>query len=278
MSASAYNPAMDDRLLRLGVGAMVKDLRRAIRWTQRELAARSGVSQSLICAIENGRLADLTFNRVNRLLVAMGGRLIVEVARPWLGDRPLQRDPAHVRCMTYVRQRLERAGWLVMIEVEIGGDRSRGWIDLLAFDPRTGTVLMIEVKTEINDVGAIERALGWYEREAWAAARRNGWHARTVIACLFVLATDASDDRIQANRSLFDREFPLRWRDMVAVVSGGSPARKGRALAMIDPHSRRRDWTRPTRIDGRRTAAPYADYIAFMSQIQPATPRSNRST
>lgn len=269
---------MDDRLLLLRVGATVKDLRRAIHWTQRELAARSGVSQPLVCAIENGRLATLTFARVNRLLVAMGGRLIVDMTRPWLGDRPLQRDPAHVRCVTYVRQRLERAGWLVMTEVEIGGDRSRGWIDLLAFDPRTGTVLVIEVKTEINDVGAIERALGWYEREAWAAARRNGWRPRTVIGCLLVLATDASDARIQVNRAVFDRDFPLRWRDMVAILSGPSSDNRGRALAMIDPRSRRHDWARPTRIDGRRSAAPYAEYIAFMSRIQPAVPPRPRSS
>lgn len=263
---------MDDRLLLLRVGATIKELRRTTRWTQRELAARSGVSQPLVCAIENGRLADLTFARVSRLLVAMGGRLIVDVARPHLGDRRLQRDPAHVRCVAYVRKRLERAGWLVMTEVEIGGDRSRGWIDLLAFDPRTGTVLVIEVKTEIHDVGAIERTLGWYEREAWTAARRIGWRPRTVIGWLLVLATDASDTRIQFNRAVFDRDFPLRWRDMVAIVSGTSPINGRRALAMIDPSSRRRDWTRPTRIDGRRSAAPYADYVAFMSRIPPTIP------
>lgn len=278
MSASCDNSGMDDRLLHLRVGATVKELRRAILWTQRELAARSGVSQPLICAIENGRLANLTFARVNRLLVAMGGRLMVDVARPWLGDRPLQRDPAHVRCVTYVRRRLERAGWLVMTEVEIGGDRSRGWIDLLAIDPRTGTVLVIEVKSEIHDIGAIERALGWYEREAWAAARRIGWRPLIVIGCLLVLATDASDSRIQVNRAVFDRDFPLRWRDMVAIVSGASNVNGRRALAMIDPRSRRRDWTRPTRIDGRRSAAPYADYVAFMSRIQPTVPAPQRSS
>ncbi len=157
-----------------------------------------------------------------------------------------------------------------MTEVEIGGDRSRGWIDLLAFDPRTGTVLVIEVKTEISDVGAIERSLGWYEREAWAAARRIGWRPRTVIGCLLVLATDVSDTRIQVNRAVFDRDFSLRWRDLVAITSGTTPENGRRALAMVDPRSRRRDWTRPTRIDGRRSPAPYADYIAFMARLRAA--------
>ena len=34
-----------------------------------------------------------------------------------------------------------------------------------------------------------------------------------------------------------------------------------RNLALIDPRSKRRQWLRPSRVDGRRSAAPYADYI-----------------
>ena len=47
-------------------------------------------------------------------------------------------------------------------------------MDLLAWHPATGLLLVIEVKTELHDLGANERQLNWYEREAWAAARRLG--------------------------------------------------------------------------------------------------------
>jgi hypothetical protein len=36
---------------------------------------------------------------------------------------------------------------------------------------------------------------------------------------------------------------------------------------MIDPLSRRRDWLRPTRLDGRRTRAPHEDYAAVARRL-----------
>ena len=75
----------------------------------------------------------------------------------------------------HIARRLERSNWNVATEVEVGGDRSRGWIDLLAFRPATGLLLVVEVKTEIHDLGQIDRALGWYERED--GMRRGDWLA-----------------------------------------------------------------------------------------------------
>jgi hypothetical protein len=34
----------------------------------------------------------------------------------------------------------------------------------------------------------------------------------------------------------------------------------GRGLAVVDPTSKRRDWLRATRVDGRRSPAPFRDY------------------
>jgi hypothetical protein len=133
------------------------------------------------------RIADLTFNSANRLLEAMGARLAVDVSAPFLPDREPQRDTAHAHCSAYAAIRLKRSGWETAGEVEVGGDRSRGWIDLLAYHPQHRLLLVIEIKTEIRDLGAIERSLGWYEREAWAAARRLGWRPRQIVGCLFLL-------------------------------------------------------------------------------------------
>lgn len=136
---------------------------------------------------------------------------------------------------------------------------------------------MIELKTEVHDLGQIERNLGWYEREAWAAARSVGWRPRTVRGCLLLLATVANDTRVAENRISIDAGFPLRSRHLAAILagddqaagkedaaSGGRTASAGRGIAMIDPASKRRAWCRPLRIDGRWTAAPYADYADFM--------------
>jgi transcriptional regulator with XRE-family HTH domain len=257
-----------DRLLLLQIGAIVRDLRRLIGWTQRELASRARVSQSLVSAIENGRLANASISTVSRLLEAMGSRLILDATRPQVADRERQRDAGHVRCVTYVVRRLVTAGWQVATEVEIGAGRTRGWIDILAFHPGLRLVLVIEVKTELSDFGALERQVGWYEREAWAAGRRLGWRASTVHSAVLLLASEAVDARLRDLRASIDRVFPGRARELTALVAGNPVADlPRRSIAAVDPLSRRSSWIRPTWIDGRRTRAAYADYVGFLARL-----------
>ncbi|HET7472400.1 MAG TPA: helix-turn-helix domain-containing protein [Candidatus Limnocylindrales bacterium] len=137
---------MRDRLLIVRIGAIVRDLRRAVGWTQRRLASEAGVSQSLVSAIENGHLRNLTVTTLTVVLDAMGSRLIIDATRPFLGDRERQRDVGHIRCVNHVVRRLMAAGWQVATEVEIGAGNARGWIDILAFHPVLRIVLVIEVK------------------------------------------------------------------------------------------------------------------------------------
>jgi transcriptional regulator with XRE-family HTH domain len=250
------------------VGIAINALRTSIGWSQRELGDRSGVSQSMVCRIERGQVHDLTFGTAESLLWAMGARLVVQVDSPFLGDRERQRDPVHARLSAYVVRRLRAHGWEVRVEVEVGGDRSRGWIDVLAFHSTTGVLLVIELKTEIHDLGQIERSLGWYEREAWAAARRFGWRPSRLVGCLLLLMTEANDRRAAANRGSIDLGFPVRARDLIRSVRGDAePMVEGRAIAMVDPRSKRRDWCRAMRIDGRRSRAPFLDYADFMRVV-----------
>lgn len=75
-----------------------------------------------------------------------------------------QHDTVHAICSGYVDRRLHRAGWTVAREVEIVHGRSHGWIDLLAFEPTTRTLVVIEVKTRLDDIGGLERQAAWYVR------------------------------------------------------------------------------------------------------------------
>lgn len=254
-----------DKASRETVGTAIASIRDVLGWTQGELAGRVGQTQGWISRVENGRFEDLTFTTAERLLGAMGARLVVSVDAPYLGDRQRQRDPAHSRMSAHVATRLARDGWKVATEIEVGGDRSRGWIDILAYHPATGMLLVIELKTEIRDLGAIQRSLGWYEREAWQAARRLGWRPRQIIGCLLLLATEANDIRSAANRDVLDVEFRWRAPDLSAIIAGDiPPGGSSRCVAMVDPRSRRRTWVRPLRLDGRRARSPYQDYADFM--------------
>jgi transcriptional regulator with XRE-family HTH domain len=247
------------------IGRLVRDGRVLSRWTQHELERRSGISQSRISRIERGSCATVRVVEIDRLFVAVGMRYRLDAILP--SAAPLVRDAVHIRCAAYVQRRLEAAGWLVRREVAIGDRGSRGWIDVLAFHPATRALLVIEIKTELHDLGAIERSLNWYVREAQRAAAAIGWRARTVSSALVVLATTINDDAIRANRAGVDVAFPGRAVGLRPVVSGDT-SDCARTIAMIDPRSRRRTWLWPTVIDGRRSRAPYADYIAAARAIE----------
>jgi transcriptional regulator with XRE-family HTH domain len=248
------------------IAAAVLEIRTTVGWSQRELSRRSTVPQSMISRIEAGHVAQVSLATATRLLATMGARLRLEIDAPFLGEQRRQLDPAHARMSGHIARRLRRTDWQVVTEVEVGGDRSRGWIDLLAFHPPNGLLLVIEVKTEIHDLGQIDRTLGWYEREAWAAGRRLGWRPLAMIGCLLLLMSRENDGAVAFNREGLRHLFPVRAAGLRRIVGGEEPAttRRTRALAMVDPRSRRRVWLRPTRDEGRRTPAPYANYSDFM--------------
>jgi len=225
------------------------------------------MSQPMVSAIERSNLGDVTLETAWRLLNAMGARVSLAIDPPYLGDRSRQSDAAHARCTSHVGRRLERAGWIVAREVEVGGDRSRGWIDILAYHPPTGLLLVIEVKTELHDLGQIERVLGWYEREAWVSGRRLGWRPRRMVSVLLLLATEANDERVRSNREALQTGFPVRAGAISKLIEGVDSGVTGRGFAMIDPSSRRQTWLRPSRLDGRRSPAPYPDYAGFMRTV-----------
>jgi hypothetical protein len=172
---------------------------------------------------------------------------------------------------------LERAGWFVEREVQIGDPRRPGWIDVLAFHPSTRTLLIIEIKTRFDDMGGLERQLAWYQGEASAAARRRGWLPLRVMTAALFLATDANDRTMRDNARSIRQRFPARWRDLSMIVSGnGAVTTEGWAIAMIDPRSRAFAWCRPTVLDGRRSRARYRDSAEFLER--PARSRACRGS
>jgi DNA-binding XRE family transcriptional regulator len=226
--------------------------------TQAELAAAVGVSRSHIAGIETGRVdpsLDLVWSIADRL-----GLDLQLVGRSPLALERRRGDLVHARCSSYIDRRLQRHGWAVAREVEVLSGRAHGWIDLLAFDPRSRTLIVVEVKTRLDDIGAVERQIAWYEREAFRVARSLGWQPRRSFAWLLLLASDEIESQISVHRHLLRRAFPDRASAMRAVVLGGTADSERRGLALIDPSSRRKEWLISTRSDGRRSATSFRDY------------------
>ena len=165
--------------LRMTFARLCRDTRTRLDVTQLELARSVGVSRSHICRDRAGRVdpsLDLAWAIADRLgvdLQLVGGRDVIDTRRG---------DLVHARCSGFTNGRLQRAGWSTARESEVVGLRTHGWIDLLAFDPISRTLVIIELKTRLDDIGAIEREITWYEREAYNVATSMGWRPRRTVA------------------------------------------------------------------------------------------------
>ena len=242
------------------IGRSIRSARLAARWTQSQLARRLGTTQSAVSRLETASATYLDIRLASAAFRLLGIRASIDSATLGLVGRRQQQDLVHARCAGHVARRLDAVGWDVRLEVEVGSGRYRGWIDLLAYRASDRSLLCGELKTQIDDLGRIQRTLAWYEREAWGAARRLGWRPTSTTTALLVLMSTENDARIQANREVLRKEFPARAGDLAPWLALPGENRPPNALAMIDPRSRRTEWLRPSTSDGRRSLAPYRDY------------------
>ena len=176
-------------------------------WSQRELARRLGTNESAIRRLLRGGPA-FDIKLATAALELLGIRVTIDADPIGLAARRDQRDAVHARCCSYVVGQLVRRGWEVRSEVEVGEGRFRGWIDVLAFRPADGALLVIEVKTGIDDLGRTLRSLGWYRRLSPEAGRNVGWRPRLIVPALLCLATVESDARLASAKEQLRVELP----------------------------------------------------------------------
>ena len=226
--------------------------------SQQELADACHIDRSYVALIELGR-ANPTLDVVERIAQALGLELEMVSRPPLILGKPRQRDLVHARCSGHADRRFRHVLLETAREVEVVHGRTHGWIDLLAFDPRTGTLIIVEIKTQLDDIGGLERQLAWYERSATQVAARLGWRPRSVMSWVLALASREVDAAVRLHRDVLALALPARAEAMAAVLAGAPPTHS-RGLALIDPTSGRRDWLLRTTVDGRRRVAPYADY------------------
>ena len=234
--------------------------RTSLGWSQRQLAQRAGLSQSFVSRFERGVTEAVTASAIERMFRALGITAELRAELPVVsGERP-QADAVHAWICGYVGRRLSSLGWDVRHEVEVGAGRFRGWIDVLAYRAADRSLLINECKTDILDIGAIQRATSWYEREAWSAARRLGWRPVGTVTALLLLDSAQVEARLRANRLLLAASFPGRAAQISPWIEQPGPSPPARCVALIDPASRGRRWLKPSRADGRRTRSRYESY------------------
>jgi hypothetical protein len=104
------------------------------------------------------------------------------------------------------------AGWVHAPEVSFAIYGERGVIDILAFHPPTGSLLVIELKTELISLENLLSTMDVRMRHATTIARERGWHARTVSAWVVFAESATNRRRVIAHRSALRAAFPVDGR------------------------------------------------------------------
>jgi len=150
-------------------GRMLRMLRLRREWRQQDVAGRAGLSRAAVGRHENGiigsvdaveRHASVFGLRLELRLVGRGGQLL------WLADEE------HAAIVERLARWLSDEGWMVEPEASFSEWGERGRIDLLAHEPRAGTLAIVEVKTALLDLQDLFGRL-----DVKGAARRRGREA-----------------------------------------------------------------------------------------------------
>jgi transcriptional regulator with XRE-family HTH domain len=223
---------MDD----MRIGQIVRALRHRVGWRQADLAAKAGLSDSLISSVEHGRLDGVSFGLLRRIFGALGVALRLDLG--WRGaelDRLLDAD--HASLGEQWKRHLEHDGWLVRVELSFNVYGERGRIDLLAFHPVYGVLLVIEIKTRIADLQGLLGPLDIKVRHAAQVARQFGWKPNRVVRCL-VLAEDRTNRRRVAQHASLLSAFTIRGRSALAWLRKPEAAVEGVLVFSKLPYSR----------------------------------------
>jgi len=235
---------------RIRFGRALRALRRRRRWRQVDLGVKAGISQSDVSRIELGQLDAIAIGRLDRLAMAVGARL--EVRLLWNGeglDRLLDAD--HANLVDSVVRRLERARWEVAIEASFAIRGERGSIDVLGWHPQTCSLLVVEVKSVVPDLGATLMTLDRKARLAPLVARDRGWRNRTVSRILIVGEGTSARRRVEQHEAVFRRAFPVRGWEVDRWLR--RPAKAIAGLRFL-PITRRAGGTQRLRVRGGSSA------------------------
>ncbi|HEU4672271.1 MAG TPA: helix-turn-helix domain-containing protein [Candidatus Limnocylindrales bacterium] len=214
-------------------GRAIRALRRRRRLRQRDLAAAAGVSKSTVGRVEQGRIDSVAFGTLVAIGRELGAR--AEMALSWNGealDRLL--DEAHVGLVDAVVARLRALGWEVLVEASFAIRGERGSIDVLAWHPATGSIVVVEVKSVVPDVQATISTLDRKTRLAPIVARERGWTCLRVARLLVVGDARTSRRRVASHAETWRAAFPADRRQAVAWLTspvGPAPA----ALLFVTP-------------------------------------------
>jgi transcriptional regulator with XRE-family HTH domain len=193
------------------VGRALRQLRRRRGLRQADVALLAGLAQQTISLIECGQAPAFTIDTVRRAFGALGAGY--EGLVMWRGgalDRLI--DERHAALVGTTAARLSVLGWEIVVEASYSIYGERGSIGILAGHARTGSVLVVEVKSELMSIEELGRKLDEKTRLArrQLCRERFGWAPIGVGRLLVLPDLDSARRAVARSAALLDRMFPAR--------------------------------------------------------------------
>lgn len=212
--------------MRTNVPVAVRRLRKQRRLRQQDLGARAGLSRDTISRAECGELDGMTVGSLSRLADALDATLVMEIR--WQGaalDRLIDRE--HAFLQESAARRLASRGWSVAVEVSFNHYGDRGSCDLVAWHARTGTMLVIEVKSRLGNLQDLLHRLDVKTRLGRLLAQQLDWPTPRAVARGLVIGEDRTARRIIVRHAALFNGFGLQGRAAYAWLRSPSPAVSG---------------------------------------------------
>jgi transcriptional regulator with XRE-family HTH domain len=216
------------------IGRIVRAVRTRLRLRQVDVAKRAGVSPSVVARIEQGRLLDVSLRSLLAVCDALDIRL--DLVAWWRGgelDRMLNAKHAAL-AESATAFLLAEPGWEVRAEVSFNIDGERGVVDLVAWHAASRTVLLIELKTDIVDVG---EHIGTFDRKRRLAGRiaaQLGWRAEHAGCVLIVREGTTNRRRVEQHGLTLRSSLPDDGRRFRSWLR--APAGRLAAIAFLSDH------------------------------------------
>jgi transcriptional regulator with XRE-family HTH domain len=190
------------------LGSALRQIRVRLGLRQADVAARAGVPRATVSRIERGDLGRIPLGYVMAVAIALEAS--VDRSVRWHGgELPRLLNAGHAAMHEAIARLFRRRpDWLTAPEVSFSIYGERGVVDLLAFHPGTGALLVIELKSVLVDVEGLLSAVDRYRRLAPRLARERGWAVTSVSTCVLLRDTRTDRRRVTAHAAVLRSAFP----------------------------------------------------------------------
>lgn len=226
------------------LGRVARAIRHRLKWRQEDVARRARVHRSTVALLEKGGAGDLRVDLARRIFDGLGARL--ELRALWHGPQlDSLLDERHAALAAAWKDRLERWGWLVRVEVSYSRYGERGRIDLLAWHRLRRLLVVGEIKTEMVDAQGLLGPLDAKKRLARAIAADLGWHNPAAVLPMLLFKDESTTRRRVHRLAPLFTPFDLTGRAAVGWLRSPSLAAPPQGLLIFSDlayvgHSRAR--------------------------------------